>query len=56
MNTSIVYRTPDGRIFIQRNDGSFHVVRLDGGTETRWVLPTSAVALVSADSSIWDAA
>jgi len=40
-----VYRTANGYVYVQAPDGKFHVVRPDGGSETRNYLPPSAVEL-----------
>ena len=40
-----VYEAASGYVYVQLPNGQFLVVRPDGGTETRFELPKSAVRL-----------
>ncbi len=42
-----VYRTANGSVYVEQADGSFLVIRPDGGTEVRFALPDSAQLLVT---------
>lgn len=46
MKDITVYQAASGYVFVQLPNGQFLVVRPDGGTETRYELPRSAVRLV----------
>ena len=46
MKHPTVYQAANGYVYVRLPSGVFLVVRPDGGTETRYELPASAVPLV----------